>query len=236
MSARSKPSPEPLDDDSSAQRQNDEAMAPNGKDADVEAVEANDVIDDLSADDSRYEDRQSQLDRANLDKSELDKSELEKAQDRVLRLQAELENLRRRSARELNEHSKYASLPLVRDLLPVVDNIDRAIEAAKNSQSAEGLLEGFGLVAQQVKSVLGQHHCTEIDASERPFDPNLHEAILQQPSTEHPPGTVIQVAQVGYQLHDRVIRPSQVIVSTSDDSGDSTTGEDLQPAQEETEP
>ena len=142
------------------------------------------------------------------------RAELEQTEDRVLRLQAEMENLRGRTSREIGEVHRYASLPLLRDLLPVVDNIERAIHAAENTSEAGSLVEGFELVAQQLASVLTAHHCTLVDALGQPFDPNLHEAISQQPSGDHPPGTVILVTQTGYQLHDRVVRPAQVIIST----------------------
>jgi len=141
-------------------------------------------------------------------------AEPDQADDRVLRLQAEMENLRGRTSREIRDVRRYASLPLLRDLLPVCDNVERAIQAAQDTAGAESLVEGFELVAQQLASVLAAHDCTLIDALGQPFDPNLHEAISQQPSAEHPKGTVILVTQTGYQLHDRVVRPAQVIIST----------------------
>ena len=141
-------------------------------------------------------------------------ADLQQANDRVLRLQAELENLRKRTAREIVDQHRYASQPLMRDLLPVLDNIQRAIAAAEKAPDTSSLLDGFRLVDQQLKTVLTQHHCTAIDALNQPFDPYLHEAIQQQPSGNHEPGTVLGVAQVGYQLHDRVVRPTQVIVSS----------------------
>lgn len=140
--------------------------------------------------------------------------ELAAAQNRVLRLQAELENVRKRSRRELEEQRRYAGLPLMRDLLAVVDNLQRAIAAAEQNHNASSLLEGVKMVAEQLGSVLMQHHCEPIVAEGAPFDPHLHEAIAQQPSTEHEPGTVSHVTQVGYRLHDRVVRPSQVIVAS----------------------
>lgn len=141
--------------------------------------------------------------------------QLQQANDRVLRLQAELDNVRKRTSRELVEQQRYAALPLIRDLLPVLDNIRRAIDAAEKAHDASGLLDGFKLVRQQLETVLQQHHCTEIDALHEPFDPHRHEAISQQPDADHPPGTILHVAQAGYQLHDRVVRPSQVVVSTA---------------------
>lgn len=134
--------------------------------------------------------------------------------DRVLRLQAEMENLRTRTAREVNEERRYAALPVVRDLLPVVDNIDRAIEAAEQAGEAAGLLEGFKLVRQQLITTLEQNHCKVIEAVGQPFDPQIHEAILQQPSDEQPANHVLQQTQTGYQLHDRVVRAAQVIISS----------------------
>lgn len=140
--------------------------------------------------------------------------ELAAEKDRSLRLQAEMENLRTRTAREISEHARYAALPLMSDLLPVVDNIERAIEAARNHGESESLLEGFELVLQQLLTTLAQHHCVLIEAEGAPFDPQFHAAILQQASDEVPANHVLHVAQAGYKLHDRVVRPSQVIVST----------------------
>lgn len=152
------------------------------------------------------------------------RQELEAAKDRALRSQAELENYRKRMRREMEDERRYAQLPLLRELLPVMDNIGRALQAAGNTPDGTGLLEGVKLVAQQLDAVLTRHHCTRIDALHQPFDPHLHAAILQQPSAEHPAGTVLNVAQEGYQLHDRVVRPAQVIVSTAppEDEGKST--------------
>ena len=141
--------------------------------------------------------------------------ELDETQDRALRIQAELENYRKRVAREMQEERRYANLPVFRDLLPVWDNIQRAIEAAERTHQTASLLEGFKMVAGQLESVLRQHHCQRIEAMGEPFDPHLHEAISQQPSDAHSPNTVTAVAQTGFRLHDRVVRPAQVIVSTA---------------------
>ena len=115
----------------------------------------------------------------------------------------------------MDERLRYANLGLLRDLLPVIDNVDRAIEAAEKNADAAALLEGFKMVSQQLGEVLKRHHCTRIEALHTPFDPNVHHAVMQQPSEEHPANTVLMVTQNGYQLHDRVVRPSQVIVSTT---------------------
>ncbi len=140
-------------------------------------------------------------------------AELAAEKDRLLRLQAEMQNLRNRLSREIADERRYSPLPLLRDLLPVVDNIDRAVEAAEQQGEAASLLEGIKLVRQLLVGILEQHDCQPINALGEPFDPQVHEAILKQPSNEHPADHVSLVTQQGYQLHDRVVRPSQVIVS-----------------------
>ena len=140
--------------------------------------------------------------------------ELAAANDRLLRLHAEMQNVRNRTSREIADERKYAALPVIRDLLPVVDNIDRAIDAAEKAGEAENLLSGFRLVKQQLHSILAQHKCEPIEADGQEFDPHFHQTILQQPSAEVPAGHVMLVAQTGYKIHDRVVRPAQVIVSS----------------------
>jgi molecular chaperone GrpE len=142
------------------------------------------------------------------------RQDLDDAKSRVLRAQADLENFRKRARREQEEERRYANWPLLSDLLPVIDNVGRAIQAAEKAADAGTLLEGVKLVAQQLVGVLTRYHCTRIVALGAAFDPHLHQAILQQPSAELPLGTVLVVAQEGYQLHDRVLRPAQVIVSS----------------------
>lgn len=160
-------------------------------------------------------------------------AELAAQQDRVLRLQAEIQNLRSRQARELADARRYAGIDLMREILPVVDNIDRAIEAAGDQTEVTSLLEGFKLVRQQLVTALAQHGCKEIPAEGETFNPDLHQAILQQPSADVPAGEVMMVTQAGYQLHDRVVRAAQVIVSAGPgDIGNiaSTHGGDDAPA------
>lgn len=139
------------------------------------------------------------------------------AEDRNLRLQAELQNVMGRTRRELDETRRYAAIGVARDLLPALDNIDRALEAAKAAGDAgrAGLADGFRMVRDQIAVALAQHGCEPIDTSPgTPFDPALHQAILQQPSAEVPEGAILFTAQAGYKLHDRVVRAAQVIVSS----------------------
>lgn len=140
---------------------------------------------------------------------------LEAVEREVLMSRAELENSRKRLQRDADQQLKYANLPLVRDILDVIDNLNRATEAAKNDMgNTQVLLDGVKLVAQQLTGVLTKFACKPIESLGQPFDPNFHEAIAQTPSSSYAAGCVAQEVAVGYTLHDRVIRPSQVIVST----------------------
>jgi molecular chaperone GrpE len=138
--------------------------------------------------------------------------------DRELKAQAELENFRKRIYRETEQTLKYAAGPVIKDIVEVLDNLARASDAAggkaASTPEAAALLEGVRMVQQQLVGVLGKHHCRPIESLGKEFDPNLHQAIAQSPSAEYPSGTVMLEATVGYVLHDRVIRPSHVIVST----------------------
>ena len=179
--------------------------------------------DDTGQDAAGQPDEQTELEQL--------KEQLAQADDRVLRTQAELENYRKRVRREIEEERRYANLPLLRDLLQVVDNVDRAIKAAESTSAAADLLEGFKMVALQLGTVLEQYQCSRIEADGALFDPNLHEAISQQPSGEHPENTVLHVVQEGYRLHDRVVRSPQVIISAA--QGEDSQQDVDQPPREE---
>jgi len=142
------------------------------------------------------------------------KAAVEDANRRVLMAHAEMENLRKRMRRDYEDQLKYATMPLLKDLLPVLDNLQRAISAAGSNQAAAGLVEGVQMVVKQFEDTLQKHHCQPIPAEGELFDPNYHEAISQMPSEQYPEGVVAHQAVPGYQLHERVVRPSQVIVST----------------------
>jgi molecular chaperone GrpE len=143
------------------------------------------------------------------------RAELTAAEDRALRSQAELDNFRKRIRRDTEQDLRYATMPLLQDVLNVRDNLIRAIEAAEQNPSASGLLEGVKMVSAQLDDVLRRHHCQRIEAEGEAFDPHRHEAIAQQPSGDCPPNTVLREVRAGYSLHDRVVRPAQVLVSTA---------------------
>jgi molecular chaperone GrpE len=142
-------------------------------------------------------------------------AKLKAAETEVLKSHAEVENFRKRLQRDAEQQLRYANVPLIRDLLDVIDNLKRAREAGANDTgNGSALLEGVQMVTQQLTNVLNKFACKPIESQGKPFDPNFHEAIAQMPSAEVPAGCVLQEVAVGYVLHDRVIRPSQVIVST----------------------
>ena len=130
-----------------------------------------------------------------------------------LRTQADLENYRKRVQKEIEQERQYSLMPLVRDLLPPLDNLDRTLQAASQSNDLAKLIQGVQMVAKQFESLLSKNKIERIEAVGKPFDPNLHQAMQQIPTADHPPMTVLQEYERGYTLHDRVVRPSTVVVA-----------------------
>lgn len=141
------------------------------------------------------------------------RAQAESAEKRVLQAQAEAENTRKRIRRDFEDQLKFASLDLVNNILEVRDNLNRALDASQSTADSAGLSEGVAMVAKQLDDTLAKFGVREIPAEGEAFDPNFHEAISQMPS-EHPAGIVMHVASAGFQMHDRVVRPSQVVVSS----------------------
>ena len=130
-------------------------------------------------------------------------------------VRADFENYQKRAARDLATERRFAQPPLAGDLLPSLDNLERAIAAAKQGGDNGPLAQGVAMVQAQLLDALRRHGVTRIEAQGQPFDPNLHQAVMQQPSADHPPQTVLQVLEQGYLIHDRVLRPARVVVSTA---------------------
>lgn len=145
--------------------------------------------------------------------------ELAEAKDRTLRMAADLENFRKRALKDREDAHHFGHQNLVKELLPSVDNLERAVDHARKSgeESASGLLEGVELVLRELHGVLAKHGVTPIEALGQPFDPALHEAMAQVPDGSQPPGTVVEVFQRGYQLRARLLRPARVVVSKRPD-------------------
>jgi len=144
--------------------------------------------------------------------------------DRFLRERAELENFKKRMQREKADALRFACEPLVRELLPVVDNLERAVDhGAGNGQS---VVDGVRLVLKSLLEVLGRHGVKRIDAVGEQFDPTRHEAMAQVASAEHEPNQVIAQHHSGYLLHDRLLRPALVTVSSRKGNGAVESGPD----------
>src|SRR5262249_26028118 len=111
-----------------------------------------------------------------------------------------------------------AQSPLAHDLLPALDNLERAIASSQASDN-DSLTQGVALVHNQLLDILRRRGVKRIEAQGQPFDPNLHQAVMQQPSPDHPPQTLLQVLEPGYMIHERVLRPARVIVSTAPAQG-----------------
>jgi len=141
------------------------------------------------------------------------KSQSEAATDMMLRLAAELDNYKKRTVKERESLVKYAAENIIRELLPVLDNFERAIESANESRDFDSFHEGVKMIFSQMYSVLEKEGVRKIEAIGKAFDPTYHEAIMQMTSNEYPENTIIEEHQKGYILHDRVIRPSMVVVS-----------------------
>lgn len=140
-------------------------------------------------------------------------AEREEYLDLARRTQAEFQNYQRRAARERDQERQYFASGFTLDLLPVLDNLERATAAAKDAGETGPLVQGVNLVLTQFLEMLKKYGVTPIDAQGKPFDPNLHEALTQQPSRDHPPNTVLHVVERGFMIHERVLRPAKVVVS-----------------------
>jgi molecular chaperone GrpE len=174
--------------------------SPSANNSDAEQAAAEQVLDNLETLRSRLQTAEQKRDEY-----------LELAQ----RTRADFENYQKRMKRDLAEERRYAQAPLAADLLSALDNLERATAAAEQAGEKGPLVQGVAMVHTQLLDILRRHGVTRIEALRQPFDPNLHQAVMQQPSKEHPPMTVVQVLESGYLIHDRVLRPARVAVSTA---------------------
>ena len=137
--------------------------------------------------------------------------------ERLLRATADVDNYKKRAARERDDAVKYANENLMKKLVPVLDSFEMALSAGNQSPgqagAAQSLQTGILMILQQLKSALAESGLEEIDAAGQPFDPNWHEAVSQQESAEVPEGHVLQQLRRGFKLRDRLLRPALVIVA-----------------------
>lgn len=145
----------------------------------------------------------------------------DKNYDQYLRSQAEMENLIKRNKKEKEDWIKYANETLIKDLLPVMDSLEKAISFTDNKNSLNALKEGVELTLKSLRDTLTKSGLKEIEAKGKPFDPTYHHAVSEQEAVDMEPGVVFQELQKGYMLHQRLIRPAMVVLSKgAPDKGD----------------
>ncbi len=140
--------------------------------------------------------------------------EAKEAHDRFLRVSAEFENYKKRSAREMDEFRKFANESLLREMLTVVDNLERALNSSNNDNQANShIAEGVDMTLKEILKVFEKFNVKPIEALGKPFDPNFHQAAMREETNEHPENTVLNELEKGYMIHDRLLRPAMVVVS-----------------------
>jgi molecular chaperone GrpE len=139
--------------------------------------------------------------------------EIKQLKDRLLRSAAEMDNTRKRLERERAESVCYANESIIRDLLPIVDNLERAVEHAQKEADAQSLVDGVTITLKSFQDTLARYGCGSFEALGKPFDPNYHEAVMQEETDEYPQSAVLRELQKGYTLHSRLLRPAMVVVS-----------------------
>ncbi|SIN73387.1 molecular chaperone GrpE [Salinivibrio sp. ES.052] len=145
---------------------------------------------------------------------EASEAKVQEQQDSVLRARADVDNMRRRTEQEVDKARKFALEKFAGELLPVIDNLERAVEMAdKDDESIKPMLEGVELTLKTMMDTIDKFGLKAIDPQGQPFNPELHQAMTIQESTEHEPNTVMMVMQKGYELNGRVVRPAMVMVS-----------------------
>ncbi len=148
--------------------------------------------------------------------------------DRLLRLQADFDNFRKRTIRDRDDMARRASEAILKELLPAVDHFDLGLQSARKHHVKHAVLDGFDGILKQFQSVLDKSGVTPIETKGQLFDPHSHECVAQIPSEEHPENVIIEETRKGYRLGTYVLRASQVIVST----GSKTMKESEQPEEE----
>lgn len=141
------------------------------------------------------------------------KKEAEEHYQRLLRLQADYDNFRRRTRQEKEDFAKYASLQVMERLLPILDNFERALAAGRDTADLDSFLKGVDMIFRQLSDALAEEGLTAIQAVGEPFNPEFHQAVMQVESEEHEDGIVVEELQKGYMLKEKVIRPAMVKVN-----------------------
>lgn len=147
--------------------------------------------------------------------------ELEAARQDILYAHAETQNVRRRMEKELSDARAYAATAFARDILSVADNLSRALQAIpadlRDDERFKGLVTGLEATGRELESIFGRHGIEKVNALGEPLDPNSHQAMLEMPTDEAEPGTIVQEMQAGYRIKDRLLRPALVAVAKKPD-------------------
>jgi len=142
------------------------------------------------------------------------KDEAKQTYDRLLRVSAEFENYKKRSSREINEFRKFANESLIKEMLPVLDNLERAIASSGDDENTNScILEGVDMTLKEILRIFEKFGVKPIESPGKIFDPCFHQAVMQEESEKHPENTVLKELQKGYMIHDRLLRPAMVVVS-----------------------
>ena len=145
--------------------------------------------------------------------------ELKDSHDRFLRVSAEFENYKKRAAREMNDFRKFANESFVKAMLPVVDNLDRAVESSSDDDhSIRSVVEGVNMTLKEILKIFEQFGVKLFESLGKTFDPALHQAVMQKETDNHPEKTILNELEKGYMIHDRLLRPAMVVVSKTTES------------------
>jgi molecular chaperone GrpE len=179
----------------------------------AQGVEELNDVEEPSLETSGEQDEEPEVEYVEKAKFDEAEKQAEENHQRYLRAQADLDNFRRRTRLEKEESAKYASIKLLEQLLPVVDNFERALAASQTNADFDSLAKGIDMVFRQISQVLEQEGLKPIQAVGEPFNPEFHQAIMQVESEEYEEGIVVEEVQKGYFIKDKVLRPAMVKVS-----------------------
>ena len=182
--------------------------------ANEQEVETEDI--DLQQNDSIKDNYQEAIDavKEHEEKIKALEKEAKESYDRFLRVSAEFENYKKRAEREMQDFRKYANEALLKEFLPIVDNLELAVHSANNDSPVNNsIIKGVDLTLKEILKIFEKFNVKTIDSLQKSFDPVYHQAVLQEETEEHPDNLVIKELQKGYMIHDRLLRPAMVVVS-----------------------
>jgi len=188
-------------------------------DTELEAAEAEDLPEVKNEKDSQPQTGDAQAPKEDELANQLSaaKQEAQEHYDRLLRVSADYENYKKRTSREMKDLVKYANERLIKEVLTIVENLERAIASAPDD---DPLAQGVNLTLNETLKILDRHHVAPIKSLGEPFDPNFHQAMMQEEVDDQPPNTVVKELQKGYMIHDRLLRPALVAVSKAKNNAD----------------